>query len=306
MTTRTKLPDGLPANGFAVADALALGASPSRLRGSDLDRPFWGVRSLRGKLAEPPELGLAYFSRHSGPAVVSHVSAAKLWGIQLPWRCGKDDRLHVAVPPDMRAPRALGVAGHHLQLHPTDVVERFGLRTTTQARTLCDLASLLREEDLLAAVDYLLWWRRSDEDRVTRAEILSAIDRHPTSRGVRRLRTVAPLSSDRSDSPPESVIRYRIHCAGLPRPGVNLELHDSRGAFLAMPDLAYPEYMMAIDYEGDHHRTDADQWEKDIHRVPRLQDAGWHHTRVSRSDLSDSSEFLARVSRNLKTRGWNP
>lgn len=119
-----------------------------------------------------------------------------------------------------------------------------------------------------------------------------------------RLRAIAPLVTDRADSAPESQIRYRIIKAGLPHPNVNLELFDARGAFLAMPDLSFPEFMIAIDYEGDHHRTDRIQWEKDIHRVPRLQDAGWHHIRVSGSDLRDSDDFLARLARNLRGRGW--
>jgi hypothetical protein len=183
-------------------------------------------------------------------------------------------------------------------------VIRAGIRTTTQARTLCDLASILDEEDLLAVADYLLWWRRSDQDRVAPAEIAAAIDRHPTSRGIAKLRAIYPHASDRSDSAPESKIRYRILRAGLPVPRVNLEAFGSDGRFLAMPDLSYPEYRIALDYEGDHHRTDRDQWEKDIHRVPRLEDAGWQHTRISRGDLRDSSDFLARLNRRLRERGW--
>jgi hypothetical protein len=48
------------------------------------------------------------------------------------------------------------------------------------------------------------------------------------------------------------------------------------------------------------------QWQKDLARVPRLQDAGWHHTRISAQDLRDSHEFLTRLSRQLRARGWSP
>jgi hypothetical protein len=245
-------------------------------------------------------------SRASDLAILSHVSAAQLWEIPLPPRWQADERLHVSLPPDMRAPRGKGIAGHHLQLHPTDVVLRADVRVTSQERTLCDLASILDEEDLLVAADYLLWWRRDEGCRSSRTEIERAISRHPTSRGMAKLRAVTPEASDRADSPPESKIRLRILRAGLPAPCVNVELFDSRGNFLAMPDLAYPEYKMALDYEGDHHRTDRAQWEKDIHRVPRLKDAGWSHTRISRSDLRNSDDFLARLARNLRSRGWKP
>jgi hypothetical protein len=306
MTRRAELPPGIATHGFAVRDAREAGMSQSRLNASDLERPFWGVRAAVGSTTELADRALAYFSRAGELAVVSHVSAAQLWGIPLPARVEQDLRLHISVPPDVRAPKSRGIAGHHISLHPQDVVTRMGVRMTTQTRTLCDLAAILAQEDLLAAADYLLWWRREYSDRSSRTEMKRAIDRHPTSRGIARLRAVALLATDRSDSPPESKIRYRIIEAGFPDPSVNLELYDDRGNFLAMPDLAYPLLKMAFDYEGDHHRTDAVQWEKDIHRVPRLQDAGWHHTRISKSDLRNSDDFLSRLSRNLAARGWSP
>jgi hypothetical protein len=290
---------------FAVNTAMAEGVSASRLRSSDLEAPFWGVRTPPGFTSELVGRAAAYFSRSFEFAILSHVSAAQVWGMPLPSRWQSDGRLHVSVPPDERAPRGRGVAGHHVRLHPTDVVVRDGIPTTTQARTFCDLASILDAEDLLAVADYLIWWRR-DNDRVAPVDIETAIARHPTSRGMARIRTVVSRSSDRADSAPESKIRFRILEAGLPEPSVNVELYDDRGRFLAMPDLSYPRFRMTLDYEGDHHRTDVAQWEKDIHRVPRLEDAGWHHTRISRADLRDSTDFLARLDRNLRSRGWNP
>jgi hypothetical protein len=304
MTVRRQLPEPLRNRPFAVGIAIIGGMSNSRLRGRDLEVPFWGVRSPTGFATDLPGRALAYFSRASELAILSHATAARIWGIPLPSRWQEDERIHVSLPPDMRAPRGKGVAGHHLRLHPTDVVLRDGIRLTSQERTLCDLATILEEEDLLAAVDYLLWWRRGDEHRSTRADIERAINRHPTSRGMAKLRGVARSASDRSDSPPESIVRLRILRAGLPAPRVNIELYDSRGRFLAMPDLCYPEYKLALDYEGDHHRTDLVQWEKDIHRVPRLQDEGWSHTRLSRGDLRNSTDFLTRLRRNLRSKGW--
>lgn len=289
-----------------MRDALASGASRSRLRGHDLEAPYWGVRAGAGTTLDEAAKATAFLSRTTPSAIVSHFSAAKLWGMPLPPRWSSDERLHVSVPPDTRASKARGVAGHHVALHPTDAVRRDGVRLTSQARTLCDLSGYLQEEDLLAIADYCLWWRREDADRLSANDIYVAINRHPTKRGIARLRAIAPLASDRADSAPESKIRYRIHAAGLPTPAVNIELFDAKGGFLAMPDLVYPRFSMALDYEGDHHRTDAAQWEKDIHRVPRLQDAGWHHTRISRSDLRDSGDFLARLARNLRNRGWTP
>ena len=278
----------------------------SRLRASDTESPFWGVRTELGTVGDIPSRANAYFSRIGELALVSHLSAALLWGMPLPLHLAHDPRLHVSVPPDTRAPKAQGIAGHHVALHPTDVTTRMGVRTTTQCRTLCDLAGFLNEDDLLAAADYLLWKARDEDERCTLEEMTIAIARHPTKRGMARLRKVVQLASDSADSAPESKIRYRILDAGLPAPDVNVELYDRWGRFLARPDLSYPQFMISLDYEGDHHRTDDVQWEKDIHRVPRLEDAGWHHTRISKSDVSNSDDFLARLASNLRNRGWNP
>jgi len=93
---------------------------------------------------------------------------------------------------------------------------------------------------------------------------------------------------------------------GVPEPEVNPSLLDENGSFLAMPDLAWPEYMFAIEYEGDHHRG-VDQYRRDIRRIERLIDAGWSVMKISADDLFDRpDETVARVARRLTARGWTP
>lgn len=84
----------------------------------------------------------------------------------------------------------------------------------------------------------------------------------------------------------------------------NQNVYDTNGRFIAMPDLQFPAYRMAFDYEGDHHRTDALQWRKDLRRVPLLEDAEWHHTRMSADDLAQPRALLERTARRLRARGW--
>jgi hypothetical protein len=228
-----------------------------------------------------------------------------IWDIPLPWRVQTDARLHVSVSTEQRAPHGRGVIGHRLQLSEGDVTEHRGVRLTSLARTWCDLATMLGEEDLVAAGDNVLWHRRPDSVRLVDSDLADAAARYGGRRGRPVMVASLPLLTDRSDSPPESVMRVRMIRAGLPTPEVNVEICDEHGRFLAMPDLAYQRYGLTFDYEGDHHRTDSSQWEKDISRVPRLEDANWHHTRISKADLRDSTEFLARTRRLLLDRGWH-
>jgi hypothetical protein len=257
---RVPLPVPLDVEPFSVAVAHSNGIGEGRLRGKDLVRPFWGVRS------------------HVDPAGPIELCRAYL----------------------VRAQQARGIRGHKLRLRPGDVVLLSGLRVTSAARTWCDIAALLSDEELLAAGDTLLWRRRplADVD-----EIMRAVARH-RGMGMAALRRILPELSDRSDSSPESVFRHRFILACLPRPQVNLQLFDATGNRVAMPDLCFPEYRESFDYEGDHHRTDPTTWQNDIQRVRRLARIGFHHTRAAAADLADSRELLAQLAADLRAKGW--
>lgn len=85
-------------------------------------------------------------------------------------------------------------------------------------------------------------------------------------------------------------------------PEVNFDVVEL-GVWIAQVDLAYPRQRLAIEYEGDHHRTAADQWATDIDRVERLHAAGWRVIRVTRADLADRPhEVVARVRNALAHR----
>jgi very-short-patch-repair endonuclease len=96
-----------------------------------------------------------------------------------------------------------------------------------------------------------------------------------------------------------------IH-AGLPAPAVNVDAYDARGRFLGKPDLSFPKYRVAVDYEGEVHRIDAVQWAKDLKRAPRFEDAGWSYLRAGAADYRDSHELIARIRSRLRQHGWRP
>lgn len=300
---RVPLPVGL-GDHFRVDEALSVGLGQGRLRGPDLERPFWGVRSRSGTIENLSALAAAYSSRMSEHAFFSHATAALLHEIPLPLRLSRALPLDVSAASPHRRPDGNRVHGHRLEIAPEDVATRRGLRMTGLERTVCDLASLLDDEELLAALDNVRWRKRRTGHRANLRSLTECLERFHGRRGRARLERLLPLSSDRADSSPESAIRLRFHHAGLPAMLVNFDVLDRFGAVVAVVDLQAPQFRMAFDYEGDHHRTDKKQWRKDLARVPRLQDAGWHHTRISADDLADSTELIARTHRRLRERGW--
>ncbi|WP_411698184.1 hypothetical protein [Conyzicola sp.] len=296
---RIPLPAPLAGQPFSVGEARQNGIGEGRLRGTDLARPFWGVRgpAIAGGFTE---LCHAYLTRARPSAFFSHVTAARLLGIRLPFRLLESDVLDVAVPAPKRAQQARGIRGHKLRLRPGDLTVRDGMAMTSPVRTWCDIAGLLNDEELLAAGDTLLWWRNP---LTYPAEIARAVANHRGAARSALHRTVSELSA-RADSSPESSFRHRFALAGLPRPEVNLQLYDAQGNKVAMPDLCFPEFTESFDYEGDHHRTDPRTWQSDIQRVRRLAKIGYHHTRAAAADLADSREILDQLRTDLRAKGW--
>ena len=68
-------------------------------------------------------------------------------------------------------------------------------------------------------------------------------------------------------------------------------------------DLAYPELKIAIEYEGEQHLFDSQQWTADIARQERLVEAGWRVIRVTKSDLfNHPRSMVERVRRAIRAR----
>lgn len=284
---------------FTTRHAVGAGVHPERLRRSDLERPFYGVRS-RSTAAGHGERARAYAPRLTARSFLSHTSAAALWGIPLP--SFVDPRVHVSRPHGERAIRTTGVIGHHLVVTPAEITEIDGIPVTTPDRTWCDLAGWLRLEDLVAAGDRAIWHRAP---LTTLEQLVDMTRRHPGRRGRPDRSNALPLLSDRADSPPESVLRTRIVLAGLPRPEVNPVLRGPYGEWIGQPDLAFVTYREVLEYEGDGHRTDREQWLTDLARVPRFEDFSWHVNRAGRDDLRNGSRrIIGILARRLREKGW--
>jgi hypothetical protein len=105
------------------------------------------------------------------------------------------------------------------------------------------------------------------------------------------MRVAFGLLSDAADSAPESELRVAIIDAGFPPPAVNLPLEMPGGERFS-PDLSWPELKIAIEYEGDHHRSDREQWNHDIRRFAALQDAGWWIYRATAEDYRSPHRLI--------------
>ena len=66
-------------------------------------------------------------------------------------------------------------------------------------------------------------------------------------------------------------MRLGLDAEGVPAAVPHFEVHDALGGFVGRVDLGWKEAKVASGYQGDHHRTDRDQWMRDQARFADSQ-----------------------------------
>lgn len=155
-----------------------------------------------------------------------------------------------------------------------------GVPTTTPARTAFDIACRNSVGNAVAAVDALA---RATRFNVADAQVLA--DRYKGHRNVRRARRALTLIDAGAESPRETWLRLLLIDAGYPRPQTQIPVYGEYGELVALLDLGWEDIKIALEYEGDHHRTDRRQFHQDIARYEALPDLGWITIRVTAEDM---------------------
>jgi very-short-patch-repair endonuclease len=193
-----------------------------------------------------------------------------------------------------------------------DVCQVDGIPVTSPARTWLDLAAVLPFEDLVAAADHFICrqTRSFGHNRVPfcSAEDLKAqVDRHRGARGIRKARAALELARVGADSAPETRLRLAIGRAFLPEPVLSYVVRDPFGREVVWPDLTFPEFKVAINYDGGHHLSAA-QKESDRRREALLAENGWISVVITVEQVREHGyDGVARLVRDALIRGgWSP
>lgn len=294
------LPPELASDSFNIADARRDGVSPRRLRSGDLAKPFHGVRRTASAITTPED---DYLPRLADGQAFSHASAARIHRLPLPRRIADDPHVHVLVEKPARAVKARGVVGHHVAAREAVFTTVRGYPVVTPLRAWTELASSLTVTELVVAGDALLRRKAplSDLERMR-----AAVEHLAGRRGTPALRRALERVRPRTDSPKETELRLAIVDAGLPEPEVNVAIAGRDGAFIGYGDLAYREFKILIEYDGDQHRSDPDQYYFDIDRLERFMRAGWRVIRVNKSHLHRLGPTIYAIYEALARAGWKP
>ena len=307
---RFELPRPLADGSFSVLAADAAGIPRKRTRAQDLVTVSRGIRVPVGSGAQGTAALRAYCQLDEC-TVLCHFTAARIWRVGLPLWADCDWRIHLARPRGGSIPKRANVAGHRLDLRTGDVVILDGVRVTSPERTFLDLAATLGLDDLVAAGDSLVSEHGpefpSPRTALTSIEALNAmLLQHQGARNIRRAREALGLVRVGADSPPETHMRLAVVRGGLPEPELNHVVWGPAGAPELWPDAAYPDYGVALQYDGVHH-GEPGQHLRDISRARITDRLGWVEVRISKDDLQgERPAVVGRVRRTIQSRGWTP
>ena len=228
-------------------------------------------------------------------AVLSHFAAAAFWGF---WAW--EERL-IDVTISGSGTRDLrGVRAHRSRAVERDVLVRCGMRVTTPARTLLDLAAVLPERALRSLV------RRAEaQGAVSIRQILELLARSNGHRGAGKLRAVIAGGSAPTRSDLEDLLLDLLDRAGIERPEINAPLRF--GGETIIPDYLWRDRQVAIEADSvtwhDHKLTR----EHDADKQAQLEAIGLRVLRITFNQITrQPQQTLARIRAALGFNGAQP
>lgn len=303
---RKQLPRTLGTS-FSVKQANAAGVGRWRRDTSDLRRPFRGIRTSTAATTFADHIATHHPRMKPWHSYVGR-TAVRLWGLPhpLPWKI--TEPVHIAVPHDRTPPRTKGVSGRRLSDARTVTAACGEVRVVDPITAIFTCADDLTLMNAVTLLDALISESKNYPGFVSERpipvldDVAVRLDEWRSFPGHRIIREAMRLARPGVESPKETETRLRIIDSGLPEPVVQHEVHDG-GRFVARVDLAYPKLKIAIEYEGDGHRTSKEQWRRDIQRQRDLEDRGWFVIRLTQQDLDTGAEsLLGRIRRAYLTR----
>ena len=205
--------------------------------------------------------------------MASHLTAAVLHGLDV-----------LQAPSLIELTSATGIEkvgrGYRIRvatLPATDIHTHRGVRVTTVARTVVDVARTATRRAALVVADSALHRARVDEQQLR--AVLAGCRRWPGSDAAT---TVVDLADGRAESPLETLGRLLIHERGLPAPEPQLTIWDDDGV-VAYVDLGWPHHRVAVEFDGmlKYDGRDANALRREKLRQERIERLGWIVVRLT-------------------------
>lgn len=222
-------------------------------------------------------------------AVVAGLAAAALHGSD--WI--DDDEPVELIWGNQHSPPGIVTRNHRIE--PDEITIVGGIPVTTLVRTAYDMGRQRPRGEAVARLDALMRATPFDVE-----EVLLLAKRYPRARGLRRLRAVIPLVDPGAASPKETWLRLLLIDAGMPVPESQIPVNEGWRT-VGVLDMGWERYKVAVEYDGDHHRTNRRQYARDQWRLRKLEELGWIVIRVIAEDKPQ--DVVRRVRGALTRRG---
>ena len=280
---------GVVARRQLQALGLGEGAIDWRLRHGRLHRLHKGVYAV-GHTALAREGHWIAAVLNCGPdAVLSHRSAAALWGI----------RDHGGGPVDVTSPSKTkpwgSIRRHFAPLPADEVTVECGIPVTTAPRTIFDLAATSPTDTVESALRQSEFRRLYDP-----LSLHDLIARYPRHRGVRSVRAALARLAE---APGHTVSRLEdrflpfLDRHDMPRPHLNVWI-EARGRRFKV-DCFWPASRQIVELDGWEGHGTRSAFHDDRARDRRLRVAGYGVTRIPWSALDDEPSAVAADLRTL-------
>jgi len=179
------------------------------------------------------------------------------------------------------------------RIDPRDVQLIDGIPVMRPERVLIELASIYKSPDFVEKVLHVMRRKRL----VTYASTLEAFHRLAKRGrpGIAVTRVVLARwdpAEKPAESVPETELLQILRAARLGRVVPQLEIFDASGRFIARPDVALPDSMIAVEYDSDAEHTDEMSLARDNARRNRLMAAGWLVVSARRQDVRTGGAFV--------------
>lgn len=256
--------------------------------------PFLGSEALAAGVLTPYELRSRYVAVHKDVYLPRDAELTAVLRAKACWLRSRRrgvlagysaSALHGAKWIDSTRPAAIidtnrhtvaGVQAWEERIDDDEVGVVDGIRLTTPARTALDLARRLPLGVAVAAVDALA---QAAELKMADVELL--VDRYSGRRGMTAARAALALVDGGAQSPKETWLRLLLVRAGFPAVQTQIAVRNEWGWAEAYLDMGWEDIKVAIEYDGDQHRSDRRQYVKDIDRLEMLEQRyGWIVVRV--------------------------
>ena len=223
-----------------------------------------------------------------GPgAMLSHSSAAALWGIER-----SAGLIEISVPASLRRRRP-GIRIHRRpNLRASDVVECDGISVTGVVRTLLDIGQQRDRPRLERAVN------EADRlDLIDPEALAQALDDYVGERGVRRLREIVGRRSFRlTDSELERRFVRLVETAGLPMPVTGKRLNGFK------VDFCWPHLGFVVETDGLRYHCTPAQQARDRRRDQAHTTAGMTPLRFTHEQVRFEARYVRDTLRTVATR----